>query len=286
MNASSLTTSTSTAIRMTGKDALDVLHRIGTRELIDLARGTTRAALFCDFRGRLLHRAWVTHAPDGAVWLLRDDAPGPSLLEHVDKHLFREDVKLEDLSERHRVAAVKFAEWENPFGLSNEPGAVHFDRETPAAIVDAYGFVLVVSPPATAVVVDVDAEAQRIRAGRPKHGHEISERFNPYEVGLAGEVHLSKGCYTGQEALQRLMTYESVKRRLAHVEGEGLPPAQGSPLRAGDREAGSITSAVPLGAGWFGLAAARREFVDQPVELEDGRAVSVAVIETAAPLGR
>src|SRR5689334_24827944 len=51
----------------------------------------------------------------------------------------------------------------------------------------------------------------RIRAARPRHGHEVTSSFTPFEVGLAHEVHLDKGCFTGQEALMRLITYQDRK---------------------------------------------------------------------------
>src|SRR5258705_13291342 len=90
--------SSPTAIRLTGRDVLDLLHRVSTNGLRDLAPGETRGTLFCDFRGRLLHRAVVARLGD-VVWLLRDDAPAAPLLAHLDRQIFRENVKVEDRSE-------------------------------------------------------------------------------------------------------------------------------------------------------------------------------------------
>src|SRR5712692_4942056 len=88
----------SSALRLAGRDVLALLHRISTNALLDLAQGEARATLFCDFRGRLLHRAVVYLDRDGAGWLLRDDAPGAPLGAFVDRHVFREDVRIEDRS--------------------------------------------------------------------------------------------------------------------------------------------------------------------------------------------
>src|SRR6266545_405367 len=95
----------STVLRLEGGDALDLLHRISTRFLSDLAPGRCRAAPFCDFRGRLLHRAVVAATGDGALWLLRNDAPGGELAAFVDGHLFREDVRIADLGARWSACA-------------------------------------------------------------------------------------------------------------------------------------------------------------------------------------
>src|SRR5262245_60906374 len=86
-----------TAIRLTGRDTLDLLHRVTTNSLRDLAPGESRGTLFLDFRGRLLQRAAVIRVGD-EVWLARNDAPAAPLLAHLDRQIFREDVKPEDRS--------------------------------------------------------------------------------------------------------------------------------------------------------------------------------------------
>src|SRR2546425_10845370 len=86
----------SSVLRLEGRDALDLLHRISARFLSDLAPGQCRAAPFCDFRGRLLHRGFVGATRDGALWLLRDDAPGEELAAFVERHVFREEVRIAD----------------------------------------------------------------------------------------------------------------------------------------------------------------------------------------------
>src|SRR5690348_6678443 len=89
----------STALRLEGRDTLALLHRTTSNALAELAPGTARATLFCDFRGRLLHRAVVALTRDGAVWLLREDAPGAPLAAAIERTVFRDDVRIEDRSD-------------------------------------------------------------------------------------------------------------------------------------------------------------------------------------------
>src|SRR2546427_12639350 len=96
----------STLLRLEGRDALAVLHRLSAAFLDDLVPGQARATLFCDFRGRLLHRVIVVVTSDRAVWLLRDDAPGAALAAHLDHHVFREDVRVSDLGAGRWVRTV------------------------------------------------------------------------------------------------------------------------------------------------------------------------------------
>jgi folate-binding protein YgfZ len=267
-------------VRLEGRDALAVLHNISSAMLSDLVAGEVRTTLFCDFRGRLLHRAAVALAPDGAVWLVRADAPGAELLAFVDKHVFREDVRLADADAEWRVREVA--------GASElEPGGVTFEDGRPARLQISDAFALVVEPSAGSGAL-LESEAERIRAGRPRHGHEVSDAFTPFEVGLAHEVHLNKGCYPGQEALMRLITYGSVRRKLALVEGTGAAPTDAA-LRVGDRDAGRLTSVMADGGGWLALAVMRREGLEPGanVRLADGRAIrSVRAFPEQRPVGR
>jgi folate-binding protein YgfZ len=274
-----MSTPVSTALRLTGADALALLHRIGTNAVADLTPGQARATLFTDFRGRLLHRAVVAAAGD-AIWLLRDDAPGAELAAFLDRHVFRDDVRIEDRSE-----ALPVGRSDGPAGLAT---GTFEERDGAPAILqvgDGDALLALAAPePRTA-----DRERARIRAGRSSHGHEIAEAFTPFEVGLAHEVHLDKGCFTGQEALMRLITYKSVKRRLARLSGAGDAPAVPCDLADGGRTAGVLTSAVPDGGGWIGLAVLRNEVCDPPraLRLPDGReTATVEPLPLTRPLGR
>ena len=263
--------SESTALLLTGRDVLPLLHRMTSNALAELMPGSARVTLFCDFRGRLQHRALVAVTGDGAVWLLRSDAPGAELAAAVDRMVFRDDVRIEDRSGEFVVV------------LASSPG-------NEARILDEASGVprVVACGDGTLLALDARAplpEPERIARLLPRHGHEIAEAFNPFEVGLAHEVHLAKGCFTGQEALQRLVTYDSVRRRPAHVRlaaGDVRLPAE---LRAGGDRVGVLTSVD----GHDGFAVVRHEPImnRSRLSLADGSEVEVVhAPELSRPLGR
>jgi len=267
---------TTTALRLTGRDTLPLLHRVTTNALEDLQPGEARATLWCDFRGRLQFRAIIAMAGDGAVWLLRADAPGAELAAAVDKIVFRDDVRVEDLSHVHPLELAR--------GTTGEVGVLAEADGAPSIISTGDGTRLVRAGSGEGLT-----ESARIVLLHPRHGREIAEAFNPFEVGLAHEVHLAKGCFTGQEALQRLVTYESVRRRPARVQLAGDPPALPSDVLAKgdapDERAGVLTS---FDAG-EGFAILRRGELESGADfaLPDGRVVEViAAPEPARPLGR
>ena len=93
-------------------------------------------------------------------------------------------------------------------------------------------------------------ELLRIEAGVPLYGRELSEQVNPLEAGLNHAISFAKGCYTGQEVIARLDTYQRLKQRLARFTLPRLPSdGPPIPLLAESGEVGSLTSVVQLPAG-------------------------------------
>ncbi len=139
-----------------------------------------------------------------------------------------------------------------------------------------------------------DQERWRIQNGLPAAPGEINDDHNPFELGLADRVSLSKGCYVGQETLAKLATYDGVKQQLRRWHwpaGASAPaPAPGLVLREPSAAAegprlGVISSALALAGGdWIGLALVRRRALDHP-QLQAGDAEASARLEISVPDG-
>ena len=267
-----------TLIRLEGRDALDLLHRISTQHLVDLEAGASRTTLFCDFRGRVQHRVAIARTADGGVWIVRADAPATELLASIDRQIFRDEVRIEDRSAGTEVVLAASA-------VGAPPGTFDEREGRPQVLHLEGGVDLVVAPESETPALD---EVARIRLGAPRHAHEIRDDFNPFEIGLARDVHLDKGCFTGQEALLRMMTYGGVRRRLALLEGGGAPPARGDAVHATAGDVGIVTSAAREGPGWVALAVLKRDAVASGAILSAGSAVAIAHVTPfadARPLG-
>ena len=91
-------------------------------------------------------------------------------------------------------------------------------------------------------------EALRVEAGRPRWAREADERAIPHELDwLRTAVHLTKGCYPGQETVARTLNLGKPPRRLAILQLDGLAgalPEPGAVVRLGERAAGVATSVV------------------------------------------
>lgn len=99
-------------------------------------------------------------------------------------------------------------------------------------------------------------EQLRIEQGRPTPDNELTEDYNPLEVGLWQTISFSKGCYIGQETIARLNTYKGVKQ---HLWGIRLNAAAqpGSAIAVGAEKVGKLTSCTQTKHGFFGLGYVR-----------------------------
>jgi folate-binding protein YgfZ len=142
----------------------------------------------------------------------------------------------------------------------------------------------------TVAVGAASLEAFRIAEGIPAYGIDIAERDLPQETSQMRALNFNKGCYLGQEIVERIHSRGSVHRRLRHLELSGPAPAAGTELILdGGAAAGRITSAaeVPLPAGSrifaLGMIRGEAELRNQPITYTVGAAAGSASILAAPP---
>jgi tRNA-modifying protein YgfZ len=113
-------------------------------------------------------------------------------------------------------------------------------------------------------------EVLRIQQGRPKPDAELTEDYNPLEVGLWDSIFFDKGCYIGQETIARLNTYKGVKQYLWGVK-LAKSVNVGTPLTVAGEKVGVLTSCMETDAGIFGLGYVRAKAggVGLKVSLDD-----------------
>jgi aminomethyltransferase len=90
-----------------------------------------------------------------------------------------------------------------------------------------------------------DARIVRIENGIPRYGEDISERYLVQETQALQAVHFNKGCYLGQEIVERVRSRGQVHRFLSSIRLQSSNvPEPGSKLVANGAPAGEITSAA------------------------------------------
>ncbi|HVP43012.1 MAG TPA: hypothetical protein VMS96_06240 [Terriglobales bacterium] len=103
-------------------------------------------------------------------------------------------------------------------------------------------------------------ELWRIAHGIPRYGQDIRERDLPQETGQMRALNFAKGCYVGQEIVERIRSRGAVHRQFSGFEIKGPPPAAGTKLQAGGKDVGELTSVTTLpGDRTVALGYIRRE---------------------------
>jgi folate-binding protein YgfZ len=107
-------------------------------------------------------------------------------------------------------------------------------------------------------------ELWRVASGIPKYGQDIRERDLPQETGQQRALNFNKGCYIGQEIVERIRSRGSVHRSFTGFETAGSLPAPGTKVQADGKDVGEITSTAVLPASdserKIALGYIRREF--------------------------
>lgn len=247
-------------VEVTGRDRVRFLHGMCTQDVKGLTPGRGRMAATVTRQGKMVADL-VVRAQADRLLVETDRSALPALLEMLSKHIVADDVRLEVSG---RTAIGRYGAWTEPglparpFDGAELPDGSWVSRDPTLGI---EGYVLWVIPekaPAYAGVrwVGFQAwEALRIENGFPRWGADMGPDVLPMEAGLEPiAISYSKGCYVGQEVIQRVKTYSEPPEALVRLEVTGAGP--GDRILAGGREIGRVTSA----AGGFALGYVRKEF--------------------------
>jgi folate-binding protein YgfZ len=117
-------------------------------------------------------------------------------------------------------------------------------------------------------------ELLRIAAGIPRYGVDIRERDLPQETEQDRALNFGKGCYVGQEIVERIRSRGQVRRKFTGLEVDGELPTPGIKIQVEGKDVGEITSAasLPVGGGQrhVALGYIRREVATSGKQVEAG----------------
>ena len=115
----------------------------------------------------------------------------------------------------------------------------------------------------------------RISRGIPQFGQDIRDRDLPQETGQARALNFTKGCYLGQEIVERIRSRGAVHRQFVAFEVDGALPQPGTKIQADGKEVGEITSSailpLPSGDRAAALGYLRREAAGKELHAGEAR---------------
>jgi folate-binding protein YgfZ len=303
-------------IQVVGSDRRRWLNSMITNEVSSLAPGPTNSGRYAALltpKGRLVADLQVLERGD-AYWLDVAAAAAALVLETLDRYIVADDVELADRSaDFDRLGLEGPAVFDIARGLSPglellEPDAcTDFDLGDSTAAVARFGWSgeaalqffapagmgalladRLVDAGASAGLLEADGEVLetlRIEAGIPRFGAELDESVLPAEAGLERAIAIDKGCYTGQEVVERMRSQGQPSHRLVGLVAAGEEAfVPGEALSSGGKSVGEVTSACRSdGIGSIALAFVRRAFTEPGTRLEAaGRDASVASLPFVA----
>lgn len=234
-------------VTVTGADRLPWLHLLLTQHVSELPPGHATEALILSANGHIEHALYLVD--DGeTVWMHTEPGTQEALIAYLESMRFFYRVEIADRTEEFAIVHL-------PAGsIAEVPGETAV-RETP------HGRDLFLPRSALKSFADTNGpavgllahEALRVEERRPRLGMETDHRTIPHELGwLNTAVHLSKGCYRGQETVARVHNLGKPPRRLVflHLDGSEVRlPVHGDAVRLADdgpdgRKLGFITTSA------------------------------------------
>jgi aminomethyltransferase len=246
-----------------GRDRARLLHSIASNEVKKLAAGSGCYAFLLNPQGRiqadLLLFCFEDHFLIDVEPELREKVPA-----HIRRYVVADQVELEDASVRTGEiglegpgasdalaaldAPVPLADYAHePWdggtvahaSLTGQPG---FRIFCPAEA--APGLIRRLESAGAKPASPDDARVVRIENGRPRYGEDIVETSLPQETQQMHAVSFTKGCYLGQEIVERIRARGHVNRKLLRVDLPGAEPAAPGSLIQVEGKAAEVTSSV------------------------------------------
>jgi folate-binding protein YgfZ len=303
------------AFSLSGPDRVRYLNAVMTSNVRDLTPGQGNIGLLLNAQGHILAEL-ETLALEDRLLVLGHAMVREQTFATLDKFIIMDDATLADETAEtgtlaiegpaaraivrelsgvdllalplrgHAMASVKIAGGEIPCHVIRQslygfPGAEFLVRREAlaalwpslAAAVRAHG---------GAPIGYRALNALRLEAGIAWFGSDFGQHQIPHEAALeATHISFTKGCYTGQEIVERVRSRGHVNRRLSGIAFDGAaPPEPDSKLLAAGAEVGNVTSAAfsPLLGQPIGLGYVRREHGAPDTVLQCGE-VAAKIIE-------
>jgi aminomethyltransferase len=297
-------------ISATGADRVRWLNGMTTNAIVQLQPGEGNYNFLLSAQGRIQGDAYIFALPDSLL-LETDRSRLAMMMQLLDRFIIMDDVELNDVTATRSgllCAGPQAAEILRSAGIETEGLAELSLREVPwrgfnLSLIHAHSplvsrFELWAEPATiqeltsglgTATPVGPEAlELLRLLEGTPRYGIDIRDRELPQETGQTRALHFAKGCYLGQEIVERIRSRGNVHRTFHGFALQGELPAPGTAIEVDGKAVGELTSVarIPLSSGTLQLALGyiRREALDraaqdgsQPLSYPGGQAVPAAV---------
>jgi folate-binding protein YgfZ len=260
-------------LQLTGADRVSFLQGMVSNDVKALKPGDGQYATVLNQQGKVLGDARVL-CSDNSLYLDLWESIKDKIAEHLNRYLVADEVEIADRTDEYGIISLQGPQAEDCLrrivGQSDLPAVsvAHRMVNTDGAQVCVVratstgetGFDLIIPRPHLKNVAQRLTEAGkefsgawigeevhnilRVEAGIPRYGTDFTEDNLLLEVGLDQAVSFSKGCYLGQEVVERIRSRGHVNKKLVGLTFEGREPASQGDVLSADKPVGTITSSV------------------------------------------
>ena len=255
-------------LAVTGEDRVRWINGMVTGNVRDLPLGRGTYSFLLNPQGHILGDLYIYNRGDNLL-LDTDASQSQRLREVFEKYIIMDDVEVTDISEKLTALGLRGPQaaatlekcglnpaslqplelrdvtWQD-VGVSlvrvagREPGfEIWLAPENAPRLWDA-----LVAAGATPAGTEA-LELWRIAAGLPRYGQDVRERDLPQETEQHQALDFSKGCYVGQEIVERIRSRGQVHRKFTGFRLEGAA-APGTKIQADGKDVGELTSVASL----------------------------------------
>jgi folate-binding protein YgfZ len=285
-----------TLLSLSGRDRTRWLNGMVSNNIRDLAVGHGVYAFVLTPQGHIQADVYAFNRGESLL-VETDRGQAETLLRIFRKYIIMDKVEIEDLSEKVSVFGIMGPKSADVLAMLNvkdlgnlqvtdvkwdgatltlvrgdNPSFRNYELWVPAEHADSIWNALL---QAGAVEVhEQTLEMFRILCGIPKVGQDTREKTLPQETGQERALNFNKGCYVGQEIVERIRARGAVHRAFVGFVVEGAAPAAGTKIQSEGKEVGEITSisAEALKGKRLALGYVRREFLATDKALTAGEA--------------
>jgi folate-binding protein YgfZ len=306
-------------VSLKGLDVIDYLQRLTTVNLKFMKTGEGRPGFLLTPQAKIksYFYLWIIQkepAQESEVWLEFDagtqDKWKSELISLLEQFQFAEKFTMTEITELQSLwlfaepesvlqsvpEAVQSSEQNNTPHSSIDPSGArllhHGSTEFGRPWISAWGTPEQITQlqKSNPTSIEIETLSQwRIAAGQPWVDSEITENSNPLEIGLHHAVAGNKGCYPGQEVIEKIISLGAPARRLVKLSGEGSKPEVGAVVNAvdpGKTEAGRITSATQTESGGFeALALIKKIYAQEGAQFAVGSEKTATIVQVSPYLG-
>jgi len=283
-------------IALTGSDRVRWLNGMITNNVRDLAPRHGVYAFLLNPQGKIQGELYAFNRGEDLI-IETESGQAARTLEIFDHYIIMDDVGVENLAGKFAVISVagpRSPQVLNAIGFGRELQTLEFSvhrwngldltiirGDNPVvpnyeiwAPADRTGeIVQVLLEGGSAAISEQTLESFRIACGIPKFGQDIRERDLPQETGQDRALNFNKGCYIGQEIVERVRSRGALHRALAGFELAGVL-SSGTRLQYEGKDVGELTSVAVVPAGMrervLALGYLRKEFMPGDKRLAAG----------------